>query len=395
MPPTVTASDDLLSLLRHDWAPSSTTEIRDRDIDWTAVVRTALHHGLAGLLCRSIGALPRGIVPEEVAAAAAVYLDRVNTEGSALLGQLMAVLDVLAANNIATLFFKGPTLGVLAHVSATIRPSRDIDVLVHKRDMDRAIAALSRLGYRRSVSLPPKAMTASYECYGQDIVFADGRVPVEPHCAFTPSTLAVDLDLEGIWRRATLLALDGRTVSTLSLEDTVLVACVHGSKERWWRLLWVADVAALIHRHPGLDWAALLQRAREAGALRMLLLGVGLANELLSCALPEHVAATIDGDDVLSRWVKQIARKVCASQTEAGRLDRLSLYYWQLRERPRDRLRYVWRTMITPRDDHYKMIRLPDALFGGYVVVKLVHDYLLFPPWKVAKGLWRRRAAAS
>jgi len=107
------------------------------------------------------------------------------------------------------------------------------------------------------------------------------------------------------------------------------------------------------------------------------------------------VAATIDGDDVLSRWVKQIARKVCASQTEAGRLDRLSLYYWQLRERPRDRLRYVWRTMITPRDDHYKMIRLPDALFGGYVVVKLVHDYLLFPPWKVAKGLWRRRAAAS
>lgn len=82
MPPTVTASDDLLSLLRRDWTPSSwTTEIRDRDIDWTAVVRMALHHGLAGLLCRSIGALPRGIVPEEVAAAATVYLDRVNTEG--------------------------------------------------------------------------------------------------------------------------------------------------------------------------------------------------------------------------------------------------------------------------------------------------------------------------
>jgi hypothetical protein len=396
MPPTVTASDDLLSLLRHDWTPSSwTTEIRDRDIDWTAVVRMALHHGVAGLLCRSIGALPRGIVPEEVAAAATVYLDRVNTEGSALLGQLMAVLDVLAADNIATLSFKGPALGALAHVSATIRPSRDIDVLVHKRDMDRAIAALVRLGYRRSASLPPKAMTASYECYGQDIVFADERVPVEPHCAFTPSTLAVDLDLEGIWRRATPLALDGRTVSTLSLEDTVLIACLHGSKERWWRLLWVADVAALIHRHPGLDWAALLQRAREAGALRMLLLGVGLAHELLYCALPEHVAATIDGDDVLSRWVKQIARKVCASQTGAGRLDRLSLYYWQMRERPRDRLRYVWRTLITPRDDHYKMIRLPDALFGGYVIVKLVHDYLLLPPWRVAKGLWRRRAAAS
>ena len=397
MPPAVTASDDLLPLLRHDWAPSSwTTEIRDRDIDWIAVVRTALHHGVAGLLCRSIGALPRGIVPEEIAAAATVYLDRANTEGCALLGQLMEVLDVLATNDIAALSFKGPALGVLAHVSPTIRPSRDIDVLVHKRDMDRTIAALGHLGYRLGVNLPPKAMTASHECYGQDIVFADGRTPVEPHCAFTPSTLAVDLDLEGIWRRATPLILDGRTVPTLSLEDTVLVACVHGSKEQWWRLLWVADVAALIHRHPGLDWAALLQRAREAGAYRMLLLGVALARELLSCALPDHVATAIDGDDALSRWVKQIAHKVCASQTAgAQRLDRVSLYYWRLRERPRDRLRCVWRTLITPRDDHYKMIRLPDALFGGYVVVKLVHDYLLYPLWWVAKGRWRRHTAAS
>jgi hypothetical protein len=41
------------------------------------------------------------------------------------------------------------------------------------------------------------------------------------------------------------------------------------------------------------------------------------------------------------------------------------------------------------------MIRLPDALFGGYVVVKLVHDYLLLPLWWVAKGRWRRRTVAS
>ena len=389
------AADSLLRLVRYDWDRSSWRADGDRDIDWTEVVRMALDHGVAGLLCRSIGALPSALVPEDIAAAATIYLDRANAEGTALLRQLMEALDVLAADAVAALPFKGPALGVLAHASAAIRPSRDIDVLVHPRDMDGAIAALGRLGYRLSESLPPKAMAACYESYGQDIVFSEGRAPVEPHCAFTPSTLAVDLDLDGIWRRASQVALDGRTVATLSLEDTLLVACLHGSKERWWRLLWVADVAALLHRHPALDWAAIVDRARAAGAQRMLLLGIGLARELFASALPERVAAAIDGDATLSRLVKEIAHDVSAPRLPSGPPDRLSLYYWRLRERSGDRLRYIWRTLTTPRFQHYGMIRLPDALFGGYVVVKLAHDYVLLPLWWLAKGRWRRRTAAS
>ncbi|HET9763696.1 MAG TPA: nucleotidyltransferase family protein [Casimicrobiaceae bacterium] len=389
------AAASLLLLVRYDWDRSSWRADGDRTIDWTEVVRMALDHGVGGLLCRSIGALPPGLVPDDIAAAATIYLDRAKTEGALLLGQLTDALDALDAGDIASLPFKGPALGALAHASPTIRPSRDIDVLVHPRDMDGAIAALGRLGYRLTESLPPKAMAACYESYGQDIVFAAGRAPVEPHCAFTPSTLAVDLDLAGIWRRASPLVLDGRTVRTLSLEDTLLVACLHGSKERWWRLLWIADVAALIHRHSTIDWPVLMERARAAGAQRMLLLGVGLARELFASGLPERVAAAIDGDATLSRLVQEIAQDVSAALPPSGPPDRLSLYYWRLRERPRDRLRYVWRTLTTPRFQHYGMVRLPDALFGGYVVVKLVHDYVLLPLWWLAKGRWRRRGAAS
>ena len=391
----VTAAAALLRLVRYDWDRSSWSASVDRDIDWTEVVRMALDHGVAGILCRSIGALPSRDVPEDIAAAATVYLDRAHVEGSALLAQLGDVLDVLAADDIAALPFKGPALGALAHASATIRPSRDIDVLVRARDMDGAVAALGRLGYRLSESLPPKAMAACYESYGQDILFAESRAPVEPHCAFTPSRLAVDLDLESMWQRAGTLMLDGRSVRTLSLEDTALVACLHGSKERWWRLLWVADVAALIHRHPALDWTAVAERAREAGAQRMLLLGVGLARELFASTLPDGIATAIDGDETLSRLVKEIARDVSAPRVPSGPPDHLSLYYWRLRERPRDRLRYVWRALTTPRFQHYGMIRLPDALFGGYVVIKLVHDYVLLPLWWLAKGRWRRRAPDS
>ena len=37
------------------------------------------------------------------------------------------------------------------------------------------------------------------------------------------------------------------------------------------------------------------------------------------------------------------------------------------------------------------MIELPDSLLFGYVAVKLVHDYLLLPLWRLTKGHWWRR----
>jgi hypothetical protein len=72
----------------------------------------------------------------------------------------------------------------------------------------------------------------------------------------------------------------------------------------------------------------------------------------------------------------------------------VSRYYWEMRERPGDRVRCVWRTLTTPRFQHYRMIRLPDALFPGYVVVKVVHDYVLLPLWWLGKGRWLRRPAS-
>ena len=387
-------ADPLVRLVRCDWDASSRAAVLpDAPIDWTAVVESALRHGVGGLLCRSIATLPEGVVPPDIADAARVYLDDANAQGAALVAELAAVLDVLRGQDIPALPFKGPALVMLAHASATLRPSRDLDVLVRLDDMQRAIDALGRLGYRPSEVLPAKATQACFVSYGQDIVFAQGRAPVEPHCAFVPSTLAIDLDMDGVWQRACAVSMADRVVPTLSLEDTLLAACLHGGKERWWRLLWIADVAALIHRHPALDWSAIHERARQAGARRMLLLGVGLARDVFGCSVPADMSAAIDADVPVRQTMREVMHDLVRPQASAGPPDRLSMYSIRLKDRPRDRLRHVVRALTTPRFHHYRMLRLPDALFGGYVVVKVVHDYVLLPLWWVAKGRWRGQSA--
>lgn len=389
----MTSADDLLvRLLRREWDSISWPPATIGPLaDWTSIVQSALHHGVAGLLCRSLRSLPEGQAPQEIVDAAGVYLADTDAQGALVVAHLFDILDVLAAEEIPALPFKGPALGVLAHVSATIRPSQDIDVLVRRDDMDRAIAALSRLGYHLAESMSPRVREAYYDYNGQVILFAEGRTSVEPHWEFSHRALDERLDLMGLWDRARPVDLAGRAVPTLSLEDTLLIACVHGCKGKWGRLLWVADLAALVCRQPTLDWLALMERAEGAGLRRVLLLGLALAQDLFASPLPEAVSAAIEHDPTCRWLVQQSKANIFGPAADLGSVNRVSRYHLRSRERFADRVRYAWRMTTTPRLVHYRMIKLPDSLFFGYVAIKIVHDYLLLPFWNLGKGRWWRR----
>jgi hypothetical protein len=236
-------------------------------------------------------------------------------------------------------------------------------------------------------------MAACYESYGQDILFANGRVPVEPHWAFGPRMLAADLDMRGFWSRSVPLDVEGRRVRSLSPEDTLLVACLHGTKEKWWRLLWLADVAAFIQRHPGLDWDALLERATDAGIQRMVLVGLALARDVFETSLPDAVVRAVGTDRACAGLVGTSERYLFDRSANVGSLLRVSRYHLQARERLVHRARYVWRTVITPQFTHYSMVRIPTPIFFGYVPLKLVHDYIALPLWRLGKWPRRERAA--
>lgn len=392
--PTTATERLLLRLVRAAWDSPAATLPTDglREADWTGAVQLALNHGVAGLMCRGLQRVPGDAIPPEMAAAAETFLVDAQARGSAAIADLFAILDTLADERIPALAFKGPALAAIAYGSAWIRPSRDLDLLCARDDMDRAIRALARLGYRSDqADLSPRVTAACHDYVGQDILFAQGRIPVEPHCAFAPAALAIDLDMEGMRARARAIAIDGREVRTLGVEDTILTACLHGWKDQWWRLLWVADVAALLHRRPGPDWKVLEARAQEAGVRRILHLGLALARDLFDAPLPEHVgraiAAEHGGDWLLQESKARLFRPAARVPSQ----NYVSRYHFVSRERAADRLRYLWRTMTTPRIIHFRMLKLPDPLFFGYFAVKLAHDYLALPLWRLTAG---RRARA-
>src|SRR5262249_41780528 len=89
-------------------------------------------------------------------------------------------------------------------------------------------------------------------------------------------------------------------------------------------------------------------------------------------------------DDSVAALIRGISTRLLRGERVAAP-DRISLLLIRIRERRRDQVRYVARTLLTPRVEHMRLLPLPGPLRSLYVPVKLVCDILLAPLWRVSK----------
>jgi hypothetical protein len=355
-------------------------------VDWSALVRLAERHRVTALVLRRLRDIPDA--PAEISKAGDTYLAKQAARNAKLTQALKDVIVALAAKGIPAIPFKGPVVARLAYGDPVLRRYSDLDILVREKDAAAACDALAALGFRETGALSPAQLRAFRRYSGQDIVFK-GDVAVEPHWALAPRTLSLRIDYNGLWARVREIDLDGQPVFCFGAEDLVTVLCLHGSKEQWTRLLWVADLAHMIAAIPVLDWPALLARARAQGFLRMVLIALVLAGEAIE--LPLVVSEAIAADPTARALAEHAAVRMFEPDRPEESIYRLSHFRRSMRERAADRWRYVFRTVTTPRDKHYSLVKLPDALFFLYTPVKLVHDYVLLPFWTSGKRLIARR----
>ncbi|MFH5927190.1 nucleotidyltransferase domain-containing protein [Roseomonas xinghualingensis] len=358
------------------------------EADWGIVIQASLIHGTAPLLCRHLLDAVPDILPEPLRNATLQFLDGHGRAADLAISELVHVLDALGEAGIAAIPFKGPALADQAYGDPRLRSYRDLDFLIHEEQIQPTMHVLAELGFRSQASdLNARQMRAYRRYNGQDILFAEGRMPVEPHWAFAPSTFSAFVDMAGVWERAVPALMAGRTMQFLSPEDTLMVAVLHGAKERWARLLWISDIAEFLGRHPELEWDGLLCRVRQAGLLRILLLGLALAERLLDAPIPKQVQGLIQADEACQALIRQVEASLFSSQRAPESVFAISAFHWHARERLVDRLRYVFSTATTARIQHLRMIGVGAPLAFAYPAVKLLHDYLALPLWLSGKAL--------
>jgi hypothetical protein len=356
-------------------------------IDWAGLLTTALDHGVMPLLHKNLFILG----PE---AAPAPFIDNLRALAMAntyrnlsLTAELLRVIALLESNGVPAVAYKGPVLAATAYGDAALRQFSDLDLLVARQDLGKVNAILSSAGFFASRSLTGRQERA-YQAHTCELGFEleDPRVFLDVHWRFAARFMGPGPDAGAALAGRRRVEVGGRSVPSLDPEDMLLALCLNGAFHMWWKLALVCDVAELIQAHEGWNWPVLVERARAEGMLRMLLLGLSLAGELLTAPVPPEALSLADRDPAVTALRSHVRRKLFAGKVAWPSLPAEIRFQVRTLDAPRDRLRYVWIRCVVPTVQDWQWLHLPDTLYFLYYLVRP----LRLAAWGLATPVFRR-----
>jgi hypothetical protein len=278
-----------------------------KPLDWPRLLILAEEQGILPLLTKRLGELDEDLVPAGIRqelrdAARAQTLFTLS-----LTAELFRVLDRFAALGIGALLTKGPVLSARCYGDPGLRQYTDLDLVLRDADIHRATQSMMALGYQPKV--PLQAIQAR-KAPGEYVFVQSGtKLLVELHTERTFRYHPKSLSVEKLLERQTRVRFDGHDVPALSTEDELILICIHGAKHFWERLMWIADVAALVSRQP-MDWNREQLAAREVQAERMVSVGLLLAMNMLGAQLPGQAIAAFGSSGGAKRIAAEIGRRL-------------------------------------------------------------------------------------
>ena len=322
-----------------------------RSVDWARLLTLAEEHGVAGHLTASLRGLEEGLIPPEIRQA---LVDRQRAQiffTLRLTAELFRILEQFTSEGIGALVVKGPVLAVRAYGDPAMRAYGDLDLLVRQRDIRRATELMSAAGYAPAV--PLSAIDAG-KIPGQYLFFrADSKLIVELHNDLTLRYFPRRLPLEDFFARQIRVPLDAHEAPALSVEDELVLISIHGAKHFWERLMWIADVAALVSRQTGIDWRRVADSAQAVGAERMLYTGLRLASDLLQARLPGKVQAMVEADGVAARLAEQSGKWLPAAGYASPGLFERAAFRLRMHGRLLSAPAYLLRLSLSPTEEDW------------------------------------------
>ncbi len=202
------------------------------------------------------------------------------------------VLSALAEQGVPTLLLRGAALADGVYDEPALRHCHDIDILVQRDNLSRAVEAVSAIGLRQS----GRAVART----GTDVRLQHASgLPVWLHSR--PFQLPWwNVEQEAMWSRSQSFMCDGVATRTLSPAHNLLHVYGHAmaSPSRS-MLVQMCDAWHVIQRYPDRDWDVLVRAARRSHLALPMYVVLQYLTERLDAPIPSDVLAalrTVDGD---------------------------------------------------------------------------------------------------
>jgi hypothetical protein len=370
----------LLALAKPTLSPKEEEAVRQclsaEDMDWRLLLELAEWHRTLPRMTARLNAfsehVPRRVV--EILRASALETARTNI---AFTTELLRISACLRSNNIPHLAYKGPALAVQLYGDISARSTSDIDLLVLPDYVEASRDALLELEYRDKNGLSKAQQAASFR-YGFEHSFCrDNGTVVDLHWRVVPYPAAPSLDVQGIWKRASLVCVFDQDVPTFCPEDLLVVLCLHAAQHEWSHIGAFNDIARLISNYPSLSWEIVRGHMRDSNTVRAIAVSLLFVRKYWDVELPDEIVHLIAQDS----HAATLAEHIRATMWPACRFP--TSFRWAVQrsrgERWRDRIRFL-RTFLTPAVADYEALRLPRpliSLYPAFRILRLAFKYTL------------------
>lgn len=321
------------------------------NLDWSLALELAEGHGVLGVVSKRLKELGDLGMPPAAREKFQEVMRRQQLFSLSMIAELFRIMDAYRSAGIETILVKGPVVSLLAYGDPAVRSYVDLDLLVRDSAILPACRILTALGFEADV---PEAAILAGKIPGEYLFRRAGAQQiVELHTEKTFRYYPRPMRIEDLFTRQRRVALEGREVPALCLEDELVLNCIHGAKHFWERLMWPADIAAIVAGHPEIAWERVSEAASEVGAERMVHVGLRLAESLMGVPVPAEMATITKADDVARDLVRQVEGWLPTAGYEPPPLRRRAMFRLKMGGGGASGAAYLARLSLSPTQEDW------------------------------------------
>jgi hypothetical protein len=347
-------------------------------LDWPGAMAIAEHHRLSPTVYEIVANVARDLVSPVQLDALRQATTRSTASGMVLLQELLRLKQLFEGAHLFAIPYKGPILAWIAYGSFVRREYSDLDFVVEQRCIPDVVTLLNASGY--SPQFDPREVHDGQKesAPGQySFLSRPHKILIEIHSERTLRYFPKPIDFDVLASRSMTVEIGELQIRTFSVEDTIVMLCVHGAKHFWERLSWVLDIAKLVTVRE-VNWPLALEIAGKMESTRVLLLGLYLAHNLFGATLPDPVVRTISRNHAVEKLAEKVSEQYAGiSDPGEGVLQR-AIFRIRSRDGIGQGLRHTLWLALSPTESDRETVCLPRWLSPLYALVRplrLLREY--------------------
>lgn len=284
-----------------------------------------------------------------------------------LSAELARVSKEFKESDIPLICLKGPVIAVKLYNDLSLRPAKDLDLLVPPSKLKEAEKLLVKNGYQPVDEFAPFENLHLKKSQHKVYKNPDNGILIELHWKLHPNVYT-EPSFQELWDRKERVTIAGTDVHTLGTIDLCLFLATHGSRHSWFRLRWLYDFHLLLQEP--LDFEEIANQARNLHIEHMVGQAVLLSNRLFNSPIPNELVRFTN--TTTCRKLTKMSLQIIINNKDITNpplpmKDYLLMkrYSLSLRGERKQKMKFLGQHFY-PNQNDFETIKLPKSLYGLY-----------------------------